>query len=133
MYYIDSGSRRVDVCDYDALTGEVTNRTPFVQLSTQSVEPDGLTVDSDGCVWVALWGGGAVHRYGPDGSLDRVVELPALNITNCTFGGDDLKTLYITSASIQTTPEQSAIYPLSGAVFAITPGVQGLPTNEFAG
>lgn len=133
MYYVDSGLRRVDRCDYDSTTGVVTNRAPFVEVPTASGEPDGLTVDAEGFVWVALWGGAAVHRYRPDGRLDRILHVPAINVTSCAFGGDDLGTLFITSAASKASPAQLSKYPLSGALFHCRPGVIGLPTNHFAG
>jgi sugar lactone lactonase YvrE len=91
--------------------------------------PDGLTVDADGCVWVALWDGGAVRRYTPDGELDRVVELPVPRPTACGFGGVDLTDLYITTA--RTGLE--APHPLSGSVLVVPGAGKGLPQPPFAG
>ncbi len=127
MYYIDSGQRRVDVCTFDSAGGLPRNRRPFAQID-QPAEPDGLTVDAEGGIWVALWAGSQLRRYQADGSLDLVVRLPALNVTSCAFGGNDLDTLFVTSATIQTNPAQRADYPHCGALFAIRPGVRGMET-----
>lgn len=122
MYYNDSRTQRVDVFDFHGET--VTNRRPFATIDPPAV-PDGLTVDADGCVWVALCYGGRVHRYTPAGRLDRVIELPVPNTTACAFGGRDLTDLYITSAR---TAER-----LSGSVFVVPGAGQGVPLPAFAG
>jgi sugar lactone lactonase YvrE len=123
-YYVDSGTQRVDLCSPD-----LTERRPFVSIPASTGTPDGLTVDADGGVWVALWGGAAVHRYSPDSELDQVVRLPAAQVSSCAFGGDDLTTLFITnSAEGLSDPE-----PGAGALFTVTPGVRGLPTLPYAG
>src|SRR5690606_23170403 len=107
---------------------DLSLREPFVEIPTEVGLPDGLALDAEGGVWVALWGGSAVHRYGPDGRLDAVVELPVRQPTSCAFGGPDLDTLYITtSAQDLADPE-----PAAGALFAVRPGVRGLPVREFA-
>jgi sugar lactone lactonase YvrE len=95
-YYDDTATGRVDVFDYDRDAG-LTGRRPFVRLA-DGQRPDGLTVDADGGVWVALNGSGVVHRYRPDGVLDGVVEVGAAKVTACTFGGPDLDQLYITTS-----------------------------------
>jgi sugar lactone lactonase YvrE len=116
MYYVDTLTRNVDVFDYD---GDVTNRRTFTRIEKDAGFPDGLTVDDEGAVWVALWGGSAVRRYAPDGSLDRVLPVPALNVTSCCFGGANGSTLFITTAA----PD--------GRVFAADPGVSGPPAQPF--
>jgi sugar lactone lactonase YvrE len=123
VYYVDTPTRRIDVFDA-AGSHELTNRRAFVEIDGPG-KPDGLTVDADGCVWVALYGGGAVHRYTPDGRLDRTVEVPAANTTSCAFGGAELRDLYITSAASDDA--------LAGALF-VAPGIgQGIPSPAFAG
>lgn len=95
--------------------------------------PDGMTVDSDGCLWVALAHGGAVLRLTPEGKVDATLGIPARFATSCTFGGPDLDTLYVTSATIGRSPEELAAFPLSGALFAIRTGRRGLPETPYAG
>jgi sugar lactone lactonase YvrE len=123
-YYVDTPTQRVDRCAPD-----LSSRAPFVAVPSDVGAPDGLTVDAEGGVWVALWGGHAVHRYAPDGTLDFVVELPVAQVSSCAFGGPDLDTLFVTtSAENLADPE-----PAAGALFAVSPGVRGLPTATFAG
>lgn len=133
MYYIDTGTQRVDVFDFAAGRGELSNRRPLVELDKSSGLPDGMTVDAQGYVWVALVFGSAVHRYAPDGRLDRVIEVPASVVTSCCFAGPNLDELYITTGTLTLTPERLAMEPHAGGVFRHTAGVQGQPPNSFAG
>lgn len=128
MYYIDSPTRRIDVFDYES--GQLpVNRRPFVAIEEGEGFPDGLTVDAEGCVWVALWEGSAVRRYTPSGELDRVITLPTPRPTACAFGGTDLTDLYITTARIGTeTP-----HPLSGSLLVVPGAGKGLAQPAFAG
>jgi sugar lactone lactonase YvrE len=119
MYYVDSESYRIDVFDYDLAAGAISGRRPFVPIDRADGTPDGLAVDDEGCVWLALWGGHAVRRYGPDGALDRIVDVPAENVTACCFGGDDGRSLYITTAA----PD--------GSVYVTDAGVSGPPPQRF--
>ncbi|MFJ4323901.1 SMP-30/gluconolactonase/LRE family protein [Streptomyces tricolor] len=128
MYYIDSPTRRVDVFDHDA-DGRVGNRRPLVEIEEGAGFPDGLTVDTEGCVWVALWDGGAVRRYTPSGDLDRVVTLPTPRTTACAFGGPDLTDLYITTARTGL----SSPHPLAGSLLVVPGAGQGLPQPAFQG
>lgn len=127
MYYVDSPTRRIDVFDVD---GErVSGRRPLAVIEEGAGFPDGLTVDADGCVWVALWDGGAVRRYTPDGELDRVIHVPAPRTTACAFGGAALTDLYITTARTGLT----APHPLSGSVLVVPGAGKGLPQPAFQG
>ncbi|MEV8443955.1 SMP-30/gluconolactonase/LRE family protein [Actinosynnema sp. NPDC051121] len=129
MYYVDSAERRIDVLDYDRETGEATNRRPLAEVPRGL--PDGLTVDASGAVWVALWGGAALHRYTPDGALDREIELPVGQPTACCFGGVDFTDLYVTTARVGLG--EGASSELAGSVLVL-PGVgEGLPSTAFAG
>jgi sugar lactone lactonase YvrE len=127
-YYDDTATSRVDVFDYDPAAG-LTGRRPFVEL-TGGERPDGLTVDADGGVWVAMNGSGAVHRYRADGVLDGVVRLPTAQVTACTFGGPALDQLFITTSREGLAPDDD---PLAGSLFRADVGVTGLPVREFAG
>ncbi|MET9519228.1 SMP-30/gluconolactonase/LRE family protein [Streptomyces sp. NPDC002994] len=127
MYYADSPTRRIDVFD---VAGEgVTNRRPWVRIEEGAGYPDGLTVDADGCVWVALWDGAAIRRYTPDGRLDRIVELPVSRPTACAFGGAGLRDLYVTTARTGLTRP----HPLSGSLLVLPDAGQGLPSTPFGG
>jgi sugar lactone lactonase YvrE len=127
MYYIDTPTRRIDVFDFD---GErASGRRPLAVVEEGAGHPDGLTVDADGCVWVALWDGGAVRRYTPAGELDRVISVPAPRTTACAFGGPDLTDLYITTARTGL----AAPPPLSGSLLVIPGAGRGLPQPAFEG
>jgi sugar lactone lactonase YvrE len=128
-YYIDTDTFRIDIFDYNADAG-LTDRRPFVEVPAELGRPDGLTVDADGHIWVALYGGSAVHRYRPDGAPDGVLELPVSHVTACTFGGPGLAELYITTSRHELP---AGAQPEAGAVFRARPGVAGLPTLPFAG
>jgi sugar lactone lactonase YvrE len=133
LYFVDSGTQRVDLFDFDPVAGTLANRRPFVRVPDAAGMPDGLVVDADGFVWVALWGGGALHRYATDGALAQVVTLPVSHPTSCAFGGPDLMDLYVTSASIELTPAALARQPLAGGLFRLRPGVAGRAGHRFAG
>jgi sugar lactone lactonase YvrE len=128
-YYIDTPTRRVDMFDYANDSG-LTRRRTFVEITDTPGSPDGMTVDAQGHVWVALYGGAAVRRYRPDGILDGVIELPVTNVTACTFAGADLDELVITT-SREGVPEGTQ--PEAGSLFRSSPGVAGQPVLEFAG
>lgn len=127
-YYNDTPTGQVSVFDYDAENG-LTGTRVFAQLPDGGL-PDGLTVDAEGGVWVAVVNRGAVHRYRPDGRLDEVVEVPASKVTACTFGGDHLDRLYITTSQEDVSTEEDS---LAGSLFVADAGVRGLPTRVFAG
>jgi sugar lactone lactonase YvrE len=114
-----------------SMDGELGPRREFARLDAGL--PDGATVDADGCVWSAHYGGGRITRYRPDGSIERVVEMPVSQPTCLAFGGPDLATLYITSAAQNLSAEERASQPLAGAMLALEPGVHGLPEPFFLG
>ncbi|MEU6181607.1 SMP-30/gluconolactonase/LRE family protein [Streptomyces coeruleorubidus] len=127
MYYIDSPTRRVDVFDY--ADGRISGRRTLAGIEESAGFPDGLTVDAEGGVWVALWQGSAVRRYTPGGELDRVIELPVPLVTACAFGGPELTDLYITTARTGLTePPASA-----GSLFVVPGAGKGLAQPAFAG
>lgn len=128
-YYNDTPTGRIDVFDWAPGTG-LTGRRTFAEIPEADGYPDGLTVDSEGGVWVALYAGGAVRRYSPEGVLDEVVEVAAGRVTACTFGGADLRQLFITTSREDLAPGED---PLAGSIFIATPGVTGLPARSFAG
>jgi sugar lactone lactonase YvrE len=125
-YYNDTATLTITVFDYDRESGLTAGR-PFADVSPN--RPDGLTVDSDGGVWVALSNGGAVRRYTPDGVLDEVVELPTKKVTACTFGAPDLDQLFITTSREGIDPDDA----VAGSLFRAEVDARGLPVREFAG
>src|SRR5690606_28273229 len=133
MYYVDTRTRRVDVLDFDAATGEAGNRRVFVDFAGAEGRPDGVIVDAEGGVWVGLWLGHAVHRYTPDGRLDTIVEVPAACATKCAFGGADLTDLYITTARVPLDEAGRRAQPTAGGLFHVRPGVRGLPAVPYRG
>ncbi len=133
MYYIDSATRRVDLLDYDLATGRATGRRPLIRVPEDAGLPDGMTVDAEGYLWVALWDGWAVRRYSPAGDLDRIVRLPVARVTSCAFGGADLADLYLTTARTGLSPSEIADQPLAGDLFVVRPGVRGVEAPPFGG
>ncbi|MFR9798259.1 SMP-30/gluconolactonase/LRE family protein [Streptomyces sp. MS06] len=127
MYYIDSPTRRVDV--FDHADGRIRGRRTLTEIEEGAGFPDGLTVDADGCVWVALWDGAAVRRYTPGGVLDRELALPTPRVTACAFGGPDLTDLYVTTARVGL----DAPHPTAGALLVFPGAGKGLPQPPFAG
>lgn len=132
MYYIDSPTRLVSGFSFDPESGEIRDRRTVFKVPEGRGIPDGMTIDSGGTLWIALWGGCSVLNVDPaTGAVLRTVNVPARNVTSCAFGGDDLETLFITSASIGLTDDQRQAFPDSGKVFSLRPGVRGLPTVPF--
>ncbi|MGH8793243.1 MAG: SMP-30/gluconolactonase/LRE family protein [Stackebrandtia sp.] len=131
MYYIDTPTGGVDAFDFSSESGEIRNRRRLADVPDG--RPDGLCVDGDGGIWVAIAFGWAVRRYTPDGRLDRVIRLPTAQVTSCAFGGRDLRTLFITTGMKGLTGEQRDEQRLAGGIFACTPGVTGLNTTPFKG
>ncbi|MFD3518375.1 SMP-30/gluconolactonase/LRE family protein [Streptomyces sp. NPDC058657] len=127
VYYVDSPTRRIDVCD--AAGQPPLPRRLFTEIEPGAGFPDGLTVDAEGCVWVALWDGGQIRRYTPQGRLDRTLHLPVPRPTACTFGGPGLRDLYITTARTG----QSHPHPYAGSLLVVPGAGQGLPAPAFAG
>jgi len=134
MYLNDSGTGCVDAFRFDGSSGAISNRRTLVHIDEPGVVPDGLTVDEEGGIWVALWNGGAVHRYAPDGSLLASVQLPVQRPTSCAFGGPGRDTLFVTSARTGLDDGALAGQPHAGKVFAIDGlGFRGLPCLPYRG
>jgi sugar lactone lactonase YvrE len=127
--YADTPTGRVDRFDFDGASGAFTNRRTFSEIAGGG-HPDGMAIDEEDGIWVALWGGGAVHRYDAAGRLVLVVELPVSNVTACAFGGPDLRTLFITTSRQGLNGDDQ---PEAGAVFRYEAGVGGAPQHAFAG
>ncbi len=131
FYLADSPLRQIYVYDYDVATGAIANRRVHVDLTAESFFPDGLTVDAEGCLWVAMWDGWCIQRFDPAGTFMEAVNMPVQRPTSCTFGGPDLKTLYITSASVGLSEAEIEQSFFSGDLFALHTETRGLPTSAF--
>jgi len=131
MYFADTLRHTIWAYDYDAGSGAARHERVFAH--TGAGWPDGSCVDADACLWNAEYGGSRLVRYTPAGKVDRSVALPVANPTCCCFGGEDLGTLYVTTATQGLAPEDLARQPLAGSVLALRPGVQGLAESRFAG
>jgi sugar lactone lactonase YvrE len=132
MYFSDSQVRRVSAYPFDPASGTLGPRRDFAAVAAPAV-PDGATVDAEGFVWCAHWGGWRVTRYAPDGRVDRVLDVPMAHPTSCAFGGPDLATLFLTSASAPLDAAARRAQPLAGAMLATDVGVRGLVEPRFAG
>lgn len=130
FYYIDSTTQKVDAYDYDLKTGSLSNGRTAVQIPKEAGLPDGMTIDAEGMLWIALYGGSAVIRINPEsGEILTKVEVPAIFVTCPTFGGEDFSTLYITTRRKEDASEEND--PLGGALFVVQPGVAGMPSFRF--
>jgi sugar lactone lactonase YvrE len=129
LYYVDSPTKRIDVFDYEPAAGVARSRRVFADLSAFDGVPDGLTVDADGCVWAAIWGGGVLRRLASDGTQDAVIQLPVSQPTSCAFGGPGLTDLYVTTAKIGLTDAELKEQPLAGRLLRLHPGPVGLPST----
>lgn len=134
MYLSDSGSGTIDVFDFDGSSGEIGGRRTIVNVTMPGVAPDGLTVDDEGCLWVALSGGGAVRRYSPEGSLLTAIHFPVDRPTSCAFGGPDGGSLFVTTARHGLGDAAIARQPDAGRVFRVDGlGVSGPPCAPYRG
>jgi sugar lactone lactonase YvrE len=134
MYLNDSGTGCVDAFRFDGASGAISDRRTLVHIDQPGVAPDGLTVDDEGGIWVALWNGAAIHRYAPDGSFLTSVRLPVERPTSCAFGGPRRDTLFVTTARADLDDDALARQPHAGKVFAIDGlGARGLPCLPYRG
>jgi len=133
MYYVDTPTMRIDRFDFDPVSGDITNRREFVTIREGGGRPDGLSVDSEGAVWVATWPGYGVHRYLPDGSLDAVIPLPVSNVSSIELGGPDLRDAFITTAWELLSEAEHVAQPLAGSLFRTRVAVPGQARVPFAG
>ena len=134
FYYTDTPTRQVTAFDYDLATGQIANPRPAVRVPDGLGWPDGMTSDTDGNLWIAMWGGAQVTKWDPHtGRLLDQIPMPVPQPSSCIFGGADLSELYVTSARKGLSQERLQEYPLSGGVFKIVTEVTGTPTFQFAG
>ena len=131
-YFTDSYAYEIWRYDIDPATGEVGPRQSFAKVKPEDGYPDGMTVDAEGFLWNAHWAGWRITRYDPDGRIDRVLRVPVPMPTAIAFGGPDMKRLFITSASLDMTPQQLAEAPWSGCLMACDLDIAGLPDRDYA-
>lgn len=132
FYYIDTPTREVKAFDYDLATGQIANPRAAIHVPESLGWPDGMTSDTDGNLWIALWGGAQVTQWNPrTGKLLEQISVPALHTSSCVFGGKDMNELYITSARLGMSEDNLKKYPLSGGLFKVITNVTGMPTFEF--
>jgi sugar lactone lactonase YvrE len=133
LYYADTPTGRIDAFAYDPATGSLGARRVFATLPAGSGLPDGLCVDADGGVWVAVYGGGRVVRFAPDGREDVAVAVGVPNVTSCAFGGPALDTLFVTTARVDLDDDVLAAHPEAGALFRVDTGRKGMPAALWSG
>lgn len=132
FYYIDTPTMKIRAFDFDTSTNTISNERVAVEVSEELGFPDGMAIDSEDKLWVAMWNGNAVVRFDPDsGEVLQKIEVPAHNVTSCAFGGPELDILYITTASVDMTEEEHRQYPLAGSLFSVRPGVKGVVSPRF--
>ena len=132
MYHNDSARQVTYAFDVDS-SGAAANRRTFLQFGDRDGYPDGMTVDSEGCLWIAFWDGWCLRRYSPSGEWIETLKVPVQRPTSCAFGGRDLDRLYITSATIGLEEGALEMQPNAGGLFMATPGVRGLAEVAFDG
>jgi sugar lactone lactonase YvrE len=126
MHFIDTPTRKVCVYDFDGITGDISHTVDFM-IPPEIGMPDGSTIDEEGMLWIALWGGSSVGRWNPHtGKLITKIDIPAVNVTSLAFGGRHLDTLFVTTANISDNA-----HPLAGYLFSFKPGVKGIKANFF--
>ncbi|MFG6494933.1 SMP-30/gluconolactonase/LRE family protein [Fictibacillus sp. UD] len=134
MYLIDTPTKKVTRFDYDLQTGHIENPTEVIAFPEGVGAPDGMTIDEDGMLWIAHWGGAQISRWNPATAEQLLsIPIPSLNVTSCTFGGENLDELYVTTARKNTSAENLDRFPEAGGVFKIKPGVKGMPAYRFRG
>jgi sugar lactone lactonase YvrE len=133
FYFTDSTTKRLDAYDFDIDTGEISNGRVLVDLPDPVATPDGMAVDAEGTIWVAMWDGGCVQRFSPEGMLLETLDLPVIRPTSVAFGGPALNQLFITSARNGLTPRQLQDQPHAGGIFVLEPGVTGRAPYSFRG
>ena len=133
FYYIDSPTLEIAAYDYEKATGHISNKRIIIKIATEEGSPDGMTIDNEGMLWIAHWGGWQVTRWNPEsGEKLHSIQLPVAKVTSCTFGGVGLEDLYITSAKVGLTEDELKEQPLAGSFFVIhNCGFKGMPAFEF--
>ena len=128
FYYIDSPTREVSIYDFDLSTGSINNKRRFISFNKEDGFPDGMTIDNEGRLWIAFWGGSKIMCVNPDSkAIEEVVNFPVSKVTSCAFGGEKMDRLFITSAKVQVNEEDE---PMAGKTFVIELGITGIPSYQ---
>jgi L-arabinonolactonase len=130
MYFADSPTKTIVAYDYEPASGQLGEKRVLAEVDGI---PDGSCVDSEGCIWNAVWEGYRVERWSPDGTLIQVIEVPVRKPTCCAFGGDDFATLYITTSRLMEDDDILGREPTAGSLYSVKPGARGLADTAFAG
>jgi len=133
LFYIDSPTRQVVAYDYEKSTGAISNRRTVIEITSEEGFPDGMTIDSEGMLWIGHWNGWQVAQWNPlTGKKLFQIKMPVAKVTSCTFGGVDLRDLYITTAKVDLTEKELKEQPLAGSLFVVPNcGFKGVPAIEF--
>jgi D-xylonolactonase len=131
LYHTDSAKK--EIYRFKLSENGVSEKQLFISLGDAHGHPDGMTVDANGCIWVCEYGGWGISKFDPEGGFISKLDLPVSNVTSCTFGGDNLDILFVTSAAKELTASQLEAQPMAGSIFQIITGVTGLETNVFGG
>ncbi len=132
FYYIDTPTYKVTAFDFDLEASTITNQRAVIDVDPSIGLPDGMTIDSEGMLWIAHWDGNCVCRWNPEtGNVLQKIYVPAAGVSSCCFGGEELDVLFITTAKVGFDANLLNKYPLSGGIFTVKPGVSGLPANTF--
>jgi len=134
LYYIDTPSHEVKAFDYDLETGTIGNMRVLINIPESLGHPDGMTSDTHGSLWIAMWGGAQITRWDPNtGQLLEQIPVPAKNVSSCVFGGRQMNELFITSARVGMDEDTLKQYPLTGGVFRLETNVEGMPSFKYEG
>ena len=132
MYYIDTPTGEIVRYDFDCEQGHIANKHVIIKIPPEAGFPDGMTIDSEGMLWIALWDGFGVARFDPEtGQLLQKISVPAPKVTSCAFGGENLNTLFITTARVEMSAAELEKYPLSGGIFSADANIRGIPAHHF--
>jgi sugar lactone lactonase YvrE len=132
MYFIDTPTMVVSAFDYKIETGELSNRRTVVRIPEGEGSPDGMTIDCEGMLWVAQWGGWKVSRWNPENGVRMMtIDVPASKVSSCAFGGDNMDELYITTARIMLSAEELLKQPHAGGLFRVKVGIKGMQSHQF--
>jgi sugar lactone lactonase YvrE len=133
FYYIDTPTYQIDAYDYDNVSGEISNGRPIITIDKKDGNPDGMTIDNEGMLWVAHWDGWKITRWNPETGVKLTeIAMPVARVTSCTFGGPQLQDIYITSARVGLSQNELAKQPLAGSLFVLeNSGYTGVAAAEF--